>query len=196
MFQIEDAVARRMIAMAAGAVLSVGLAAPVAAQDWGTPGADRPDVVIDFSAPAEEDDLIDAARLEPSTRARDRTGYRAAERRRSEVRHREPDFQTFDTAEGEEGQYWLQRSARPDRMERRGSFTIITLRTRRTAPPAVTLVPNGLAYSSESGGTEAFARPAVIDVEASRLDRRPYGPDGLDIISRGGPKIIRVSPDF
>ncbi|WP_158870562.1 hypothetical protein [Antarcticirhabdus aurantiaca] len=196
MFQIEDAVARRMIAMVAGAVLSVGLAAPVAAQDWAAPGADGADVVIDFSAPAEEDDLIDAARPGPSTRALDRTGHRAAERRRSEARHRERDFQTFDTAEGEEGQYWLQRSARPDRMERRGSFTIITLRTRRAAILDVTLVPGGLAYSSEAGSVGSIARPSVIDVEASRLDRRPYGPDGLDIISRGGPKIIRVSPDF
>ena len=38
--------------------------------------------------------------------------------------------------------------------------------------------------------------PKIIDVETARLDRRPYGPDGLDIVQVGTTKIIRISPDF
>ncbi|KTR02617.1 hypothetical protein NS365_21160 [Aureimonas ureilytica] len=38
--------------------------------------------------------------------------------------------------------------------------------------------------------------PKIIDVETARLDRRPYGPDGLDIVYSGTTKIIRISPDF
>lgn len=40
------------------------------------------------------------------------------------------------------------------------------------------------------------AGPKIIDVEQARLDRRPYGADGLDIVYSGTTKIIRVSPDF
>lgn len=36
----------------------------------------------------------------------------------------------------------------------------------------------------------------IIDVESARLDRRPYGEDGLDIVYSGTTKIIRVSPDY
>ncbi|WP_062112046.1 BA14K family protein [Aureimonas sp. AU40] len=38
--------------------------------------------------------------------------------------------------------------------------------------------------------------PKIIDVESARLDRRPYGPNGLDIVYAGTTKIIRISPDF
>lgn len=40
------------------------------------------------------------------------------------------------------------------------------------------------------------AGPKIIDVESARLDRRPYGADGLDIVYAGTTKIIRISPNF
>jgi hypothetical protein len=196
MFEIEIAAKLRVTTMLAAGALAALLAVPALAQDASEPPAAGSDIVIDFSAPAEEDDLIDAAEPFVAPQSRAVPGRHAAERRIEARRQRGRDFQTFDTADGEEGRYWYGRAARPERMERRGSFTVITLRTRRAAVPEVTLVPGDVAYSSEAGLAPISAGPAVIDVEAERLDRRPYGPDGLDIVSRGGPKIIRISPDY
>lgn len=52
--------------------------------------------------------------------------------------------------------------------------------------------PRAASFSVMPGA----AGPKIIDVESARLDRRPYGPDGLDIVYSGTTKIIRVSPDF
>lgn len=36
----------------------------------------------------------------------------------------------------------------------------------------------------------------IIDVETARLDRRPIGPSGIDIVYSGGSKIIRIAPGY
>ena len=45
-------------------------------------------------------------------------------------------------------------------------------------------------HSAIGGGAK------ILDIETDRLDRRPYGPDGLDVVHAGSAKIIRISPDF
>ncbi|WP_102958871.1 hypothetical protein [Mangrovicella endophytica] len=36
----------------------------------------------------------------------------------------------------------------------------------------------------------------IIDVAAERLDRRPIGLSGIDVINTGGARIIRIKPDY
>ena len=38
--------------------------------------------------------------------------------------------------------------------------------------------------------------PKIIDIETERLDRRPVGGKGIEVISNGGPKIIRIAPGY
>ncbi|RFC62526.1 hypothetical protein DYI37_14815 [Fulvimarina endophytica] len=53
------------------------------------------------------------------------------------------------------------------------------------------------ALRDARAGRYANPGPKVIDVESERLDRRPYPPSGLDVIvTGGGSKIIRISPDY
>ncbi|WP_062203695.1 BA14K family protein [Aureimonas sp. AU12] len=53
--------------------------------------------------------------------------------------------------------------------------------------------PDALA---DQPGVRREGGAKIIDVASARLDRRPYGKDGLDIVYSGATKIIRVSPDF
>jgi hypothetical protein len=50
--------------------------------------------------------------------------------------------------------------------------------------------PSSVFYGGMAGGAK------ILDVEADRLDRRPYGRDGLAVAHVGTAKIIRISPDF
>lgn len=56
--------------------------------------------------------------------------------------------------------------------------------------------PNGGPVSPiEETGVRREGGAGIIDIASARLDRRPYGEDGLDIVYAGATKIIRVSPD-
>ena len=84
------------------------------------------------------------------------------------------------------------------RFTTRGSMIIATVVDAADQPRRA----QGVAYRQEgdvgSFGFEADAEgPRIIDVESERLDRRPYPASGIDVIHRpGGPKIIRISPNF
>lgn len=56
-------------------------------------------------------------------------------------------------------------------------------------------------YDSGSGSYSVASiglspAPRIIDVESARLDRRPIGPGGIDVIYAGGAKIIRIAPGY
>ncbi|MCQ8781038.1 hypothetical protein [Mangrovibrevibacter kandeliae] len=42
----------------------------------------------------------------------------------------------------------------------------------------------------------ALPQMKVIDVSASRIDRRPVAPDGIEIIEAGPAKLIRIGPHY
>ncbi|MCB8836908.1 BA14K family protein [Aurantimonas sp. VKM B-3413] len=52
------------------------------------------------------------------------------------------------------------------------------------------------ATSRVAGTSIAGPSARIIDVEHERLDRRPIPASGIDIISRGGPKIIRIASGY
>ena len=58
---------------------------------------------------------------------------------------------------------------------------------------------NGGGYGDYSGGTGPASfpsNPRIIDIEAERLDKRPIGPSGIEVINAGGAKIIRIAPGY
>ncbi|SMD01644.1 hypothetical protein SAMN06297251_11857 [Fulvimarina manganoxydans] len=84
------------------------------------------------------------------------------------------------------------------RFETRGSMiiaTVVDAADQRRRAQNVAYRQNDdrapIGFDADSEGAR------IIDVESERLDRRPYPASGLDIIHRpGGPKIIRISPNF
>lgn len=40
------------------------------------------------------------------------------------------------------------------------------------------------------------SEPKIIHIDKERLDRRPIGPSGIEVISAGGAKIIRIAPGY
>jgi hypothetical protein len=40
------------------------------------------------------------------------------------------------------------------------------------------------------------SEPKIIHIDKERLDRRPIGPSGIEVISTGGAKIIRIAPGY
>lgn len=63
------------------------------------------------------------------------------------------------------------------------SFIVVGLPTDAAALPS-------FGYGGLVGG------PKVLNVNADRLDRQPYGKDGLAVAHVGTAKIIRIAPDF
>ncbi|WP_182085490.1 BA14K family protein [Aureimonas sp. ME7] len=61
--------------------------------------------------------------------------------------------------------------------------------------PSVVVIGGGAA---ELPGARASvpAGPKIVDIASARLDRRPYGPDGLDVVELGPARIIRIAPDY
>ncbi|KQT45114.1 hypothetical protein ASG43_12470 [Aureimonas sp. Leaf454] len=45
-------------------------------------------------------------------------------------------------------------------------------------------------------GPSLHPGPKIIDIETERLDRRPIGPSGLDVVDTGGARIIRIAPGY
>ncbi|MEF2073284.1 hypothetical protein [Consotaella aegiceratis] len=110
----------------------------------------------------------------------------------------------------------------PVSVKSRGSFTTIRSHRpdvvvyRHTLQPVVIVQPGspaegGIAYRGVDEGdwspilgapvpqdetTYRGGGPKFIDVESERLDRRPIGPDGIDVMSVGGAKIIRIAPGY
>ena len=59
---------------------------------------------------------------------------------------------------------------------------------------------SGYGGYGDGGSAAAAPRfpsgPKIIDIETERLDRRPVGGNGIEVISKGGPKIIRIAPGY
>lgn len=52
------------------------------------------------------------------------------------------------------------------------------------------------AFRSAWGPPSYPSDTKFIDIESERLDRRPVGPDGIEVTYTGGAKIIRIAPDY
>lgn len=53
---------------------------------------------------------------------------------------------------------------------------------------------DGSDVFDESFGTGGG--PKIIDVATARLDRRPVGPSGIEVLDAGGARIIRIAPNY
>ncbi|SJZ94909.1 BA14K family protein [Consotaella salsifontis] len=53
-----------------------------------------------------------------------------------------------------------------------------------------------LPLEAPSARPRATLGPKIIDVETARLDRKPIGPSGIDVIEAGGARIIRIAPEY
>ncbi|MBB3997936.1 hypothetical protein [Aureimonas pseudogalii] len=67
-----------------------------------------------------------------------------------------------------------------------GGSSFVVISAPAAEPPPPTLM------KSREAGSDA----RIIDVASARLDRRPYGRDGLDVVYSGATKIIRIAPGF
>ena len=101
------------------------------------------------------------------------------------------------------GPGWRYIDAPPVILRSGGSFTVVTggdgqnaiitsdVGDRDFRTGSVSYAPRGT-----TGRRPAVDEPKLIDVSRDRLDRRAPPPGSIQIIAGGGPKIIRIAPDY
>ena len=96
-------------------------------------------------------------------------------------------------ADGSAGRGWRDVQAPDVRMEDNGSLTLIVSDAGDRGSGgtiSAAYAPTLPAFGYDGGG------PKIIDVASERLDRRPMPSSGIDTISLGGPKIIRIAAGY